>query len=37
MEAVTTRHFDSPTVGPVDVPICAPCAAAQFLAELAAT
>ena len=31
-EAVTTRHFDSPTVGPVDVPICWPCAAAQGVA-----
>jgi hypothetical protein len=29
MEAVASRHYDSPTVGAVDVPLCAPCAAAQ--------
>jgi hypothetical protein len=28
-EPVTTRHFDTPLLGPVDVPLCAPCAAAQ--------
>jgi hypothetical protein len=33
-EAVTTRHYDTPLLGPVDVPLCAPCAAAQFLAEV---
>jgi len=32
-EMVTTRHYDSPGVGPVDVPLCAPCATAQFFAE----
>lgn len=34
MLAVTTRHYDSPTVGPVDVPVCAPCAVAQGVAEM---
>ena len=32
-EGVTTRRFDSPATGPVDVPLCAPCAVAQGLAE----
>ncbi len=32
--AVTTRHYDTPLLGPVDVPLCAPCAVAQFLAEV---
>lgn len=26
--AVTTRRFESALLGPVDVPLCAPCAAA---------
>lgn len=34
-EAVTSRRFNSPATGPVDVPLCAPCAVAQGLAELA--
>jgi hypothetical protein len=34
MEAVTTRHYDTQMLGPVDVALCAPCAAAQFLAEV---
>jgi hypothetical protein len=34
MEAVTTRHYDTELLGPVDVPLCAPCAAAQFIAEV---
>lgn len=29
MSAVTSRRYDSPSLGPVDVPLCAPCAAAQ--------
>jgi hypothetical protein len=29
MDAVTSRRYDSPALGPVDVPLCAPCAAAQ--------
>lgn len=29
MDAVTSRHYDSPSAGPVDVPLCGPCAAAQ--------
>jgi hypothetical protein len=33
-EMVTTRHYDTELTGPVDVPLCAPCAAAQFLEEL---
>jgi hypothetical protein len=33
-EPVTTRHYDTELLGPVDVPLCAPCAAAQFLAEV---
>jgi hypothetical protein len=33
-EGVTTRRFTSKAAGPVDVALCAPCAAAQFLAEL---
>lgn len=33
-EQVTTRHYESVLAGPVDVPLCAPCAAAQFLAEM---
>jgi hypothetical protein len=33
-EAVTTRHYETELLGPVDVPLCAPCAAAQFLAEV---
>ena len=35
MNAVTTRHFDTERLGPVDVPLCAPCAVAQGIAELA--
>jgi hypothetical protein len=27
--AVTSRRYDSPELGPVDVPLCAPCAGAQ--------
>jgi hypothetical protein len=35
-DAVTTRRLPSElTGGPVDVPLCAPCATAQGLAELA--
>lgn len=34
MDAVTTRHYDTELIGPVDVPLCAPCAAAQFVAEI---
>lgn len=34
-ETVTTRHYELERYGPVDVPLCAPCAAAQFLAEVA--
>lgn len=30
-EAVTSRHFESARLGPVDVPLCAPCAVAQGL------
>jgi hypothetical protein len=33
--AVTTRRFETELLGPVDVPLCAPCAVAQGLAELA--
>lgn len=33
-EAVTARHYDTVLLGPVDVALCAPCAAAQFLAEV---
>jgi hypothetical protein len=33
-EMVTTRHYDTESLGPVDVPLCAPCAAAQFLEEM---
>jgi hypothetical protein len=33
-EMVTTRHYETDLYGPVDVPLCAPCAAAQFLAEM---
>jgi hypothetical protein len=33
-EMVTTRHYDTELTGPVDVPLCAPCAAAQFLTEM---
>lgn len=33
--AVTSRRFDSLAHGPVDVQLCAPCAVAQGLAELA--
>ena len=29
MDAVTARRYDSPALGPVDVPLCAACAAAQ--------
>jgi hypothetical protein len=36
MEAVTTRHFETELLGPVDVPLCAPCAVAQGIAELEA-
>lgn len=32
--AVTTRRFGSPLTGLVDVPLCAPCTAAQGIAEL---
>jgi hypothetical protein len=28
-DAVTSRRYDSPALGPVDVPLCAPCAVAQ--------
>jgi hypothetical protein len=31
---VTTRHYETELLGPVDVPLCAPCAAAQFIAEV---
>lgn len=31
---VTTRRLRTTLLGPVDVPLCAPCAAAQFLAEV---
>lgn len=34
--AVTTRRFGSPLTGLVDVPLCAPCAAAQGITELEA-
>lgn len=34
MDAVTTRRFVSGLTGPVDVPLCAPCAVAQGLTEL---
>jgi hypothetical protein len=30
--AVTSRHYDTPALGPVDVPLCAPCAVAQGIA-----
>lgn len=30
--AVTTRHYDTEALGPVDVPLCGPCAAAQGIA-----
>jgi hypothetical protein len=33
-DAVTTRRLTSVLTGPVDVPLCAPCATAQGLAEL---
>jgi hypothetical protein len=33
-EAVTTRRFDSAALGVVDVPLCAPCAVAQGIAEM---
>lgn len=29
MNAMTSRHYDSPALGPLDVPLCCPCAAAQ--------
>jgi hypothetical protein len=32
-EAVTTRRYNSPALGPVDVPVCAPCMVAQGIAE----
>jgi hypothetical protein len=32
MAAVTSRHYDTPALGPVDVPLCAPCAVAQGVA-----
>lgn len=35
-EGVTTRRFTSELTGPVDVSLCAPCAVAQGLTELAA-
>ena len=35
-DGVTARHFDTPSIGPVDVPLCAPCAVAQGLRDLAA-
>jgi hypothetical protein len=35
-DAVTTRRLKLDLTGPVDVPLCAPCATAQGLAELAA-
>jgi hypothetical protein len=34
-DAVMTRPFTSDLTGPVDVPLCAPCATAQGLAEMA--
>jgi hypothetical protein len=34
-DAVTTRRLTLDETGPVDVPLCAPCATAQGLAELA--
>ena len=34
-DAVLTRRLTSDLTGPVDVPLCAPCATAQALAELA--
>lgn len=33
-DAVTTRHFETAALGPVDVPLCAPCAVAQGIAAL---
>lgn len=33
-QAVITRRFTSAITGPVDVPLCTPCAAAQGIAEL---
>lgn len=33
-EGVTTRRFTSRVTGPVDVPLCAPCAVAQGVTEL---
>lgn len=32
--AVTTRRYNSPALGPVDVQLCAPCAVAQGIAEI---
>ena len=37
MDAVTTRHYDTELLGPVDVPLCTPCAVAQGLRDLTAT
>lgn len=34
-EGVTTRRFTTEMTGPVDVSLCAPCAVAQGLTELA--
>ena len=34
-EGVTTRHFNSPGIGPVDVPLCAPCAVAYGVRDMA--
>lgn len=31
--AVATRHFETRAMGPVDVPLCAPCAVAQGSAQ----
>jgi hypothetical protein len=36
MNAVTIRHYETQLFGPVDVPLCAPCAVAAGVAELAA-
>lgn len=33
-EAITTRHYETRLLGPVDMASCAPCAAAQFIAEM---
>jgi hypothetical protein len=32
--AVTTRRFETALTGPVDVPLCAPCAVAQGITEM---